>query len=440
MPSEFSRSARLSASWIVAAAGMAEPTFARDSEMTPTCWHCIGSIAESNYSGTFAISVSLGDWSITDAHASTVCFGGGFGFWSGFPDWHCGEEGPIHVPVIGGSSDEGDPCQEQVSSSLYITVGDFTFSGAQRSAFASQTVDDCMNVAGNWESLTFHQRVHDYFTGVEPPPPFCDPLGEELTTLFATAASSSGRAYALSRTGDDPMTISRTNGINFLWTLLSPQSPLVCDGTKVCPSEGPPTFLHVVVNKSLVTTVSSTGARQHSLRQGVVGFGTSGLTRLGMATNAAFDPVTGQNGIDFTISGQVTDTISLGASDDVVAIEFAEDRDAFYGFDGDLSRDGSVCWTDRLLFGAARDATVNDLNYNARADFNLDGVVDNDDLALLNLQCLTFDFDCNGFINGDDFDAYTAAFELGDMAADTDADGFVTGDDSDMFVDGFTGC
>lgn len=59
----------------------------------------------------------------------------------------------------------------------------------------------------------------------------------------------------------------------------------------------------------------------------------------------------------------------------------------------------------------------------------------------MNAVCLTFDFDCDGFITGDDFDDYSDAFMNGDPSADTDGDGFVTGDDYDMFVAGWTtGC
>lgn len=51
------------------------------------------------------------------------------------------------------------------------------------------------------------------------------------------------------------------------------------------------------------------------------------------------------------------------------------------------------------------------------------------------------DFDNNGFVNGDDFDAFVDAFVLGDDLADINGDGFVTGDDYDAFVDQFAaGC
>ncbi len=51
------------------------------------------------------------------------------------------------------------------------------------------------------------------------------------------------------------------------------------------------------------------------------------------------------------------------------------------------------------------------------------------------------DFDHDGFLTGEDFDAYSDAFVSGNVSADFDADGFVTGDDFDAFVAAFeVGC
>ena len=57
------------------------------------------------------------------------------------------------------------------------------------------------------------------------------------------------------------------------------------------------------------------------------------------------------------------------------------------------------------------------------------------------LIALSSDFDQNGFVNGDDFDTFTAAFIAGDPAADFDANTFVNGDDFDLFIASFVaGC
>lgn len=51
------------------------------------------------------------------------------------------------------------------------------------------------------------------------------------------------------------------------------------------------------------------------------------------------------------------------------------------------------------------------------------------------------DFDGDGFVTGEDFDVFVAAFEAGTPNADFDGDGFVTGEDFDAFVAAFeAGC
>ena len=57
---------------------------------------------------------------------------------------------------------------------------------------------------------------------------------------------------------------------------------------------------------------------------------------------------------------------------------------------------------------------------------------------------LSCDFNGDGFVTGEDFDAYVAAFRAGDASSDFNGDGFVTGEDFDAFtlafgaVDGWT--
>lgn len=54
--------------------------------------------------------------------------------------------------------------------------------------------------------------------------------------------------------------------------------------------------------------------------------------------------------------------------------------------------------------------------------------------------CLA-DFNSDGFVNGDDYDLFADAFEVGFLAADLNRDGFVNGDDYDLFAEAFdAGC
>jgi len=51
------------------------------------------------------------------------------------------------------------------------------------------------------------------------------------------------------------------------------------------------------------------------------------------------------------------------------------------------------------------------------------------------------DFNNDGYLNGNDFDAFAEAFETGSIAADVNSDGYVNGNDYDLFADGFEqGC
>lgn len=51
------------------------------------------------------------------------------------------------------------------------------------------------------------------------------------------------------------------------------------------------------------------------------------------------------------------------------------------------------------------------------------------------------DFNCDGFVNGDDYDSFASLFESGDLGADFNHDGFVNGDDYDAFASRFeVGC
>ncbi|MCC6971723.1 MAG: immunoglobulin domain-containing protein [Phycisphaerales bacterium] len=57
------------------------------------------------------------------------------------------------------------------------------------------------------------------------------------------------------------------------------------------------------------------------------------------------------------------------------------------------------------------------------------------------LRACFADFNCDGFVNGDDYDAFASLFEPGDAGADLNCDSFVNGDDYDLFASAFeSGC
>ncbi len=60
-------------------------------------------------------------------------------------------------------------------------------------------------------------------------------------------------------------------------------------------------------------------------------------------------------------------------------------------------------------------------------------------LGAYNAACPA-DYDGDGFLTGDDFDAFVAAFEAGEsVCADQDGNGFITGEDFDLYVEQFVG-
>ena len=63
-------------------------------------------------------------------------------------------------------------------------------------------------------------------------------------------------------------------------------------------------------------------------------------------------------------------------------------------------------------------------------------------VACAQAQCVCpADHDCNGFVNGDDFDGFVLSFEAGADSADFNGDSFVNGQDFDCFVRAFErGC
>ncbi|MFO0833461.1 MAG: hypothetical protein U0638_00710 [Phycisphaerales bacterium] len=61
-------------------------------------------------------------------------------------------------------------------------------------------------------------------------------------------------------------------------------------------------------------------------------------------------------------------------------------------------------------------------------------------VGMASLRC-PGDVNNDGFVNGDDYDAFASAFDVADLCADFNGDGFVNGDDYDAFASNFdAGC
>ncbi len=74
-------------------------------------------------------------------------------------------------------------------------------------------------------------------------------------------------------------------------------------------------------------------------------------------------------------------------------------------------------------------------------DINCDGETSADDIAFAFDAYCPGDFNLDGFVNGDDYDAFASYFDIADRCADFNGDGFVNGDDYDAFASYFdAGC
>ena len=94
--------------------------------------------------------------------------------------------------------------------------------------------------------------------------------------------------------------------------------------------------------------------------------------------------------------------------------------------------------TDTLVIASA---TLDDSAFYSCDVFNDCSTVRSDYVPLLYSSCCPADFNADGFLTFEDFDAFVGAFEAGEPAADFDADGFLTFEDFDAFVGAFeAGC
>lgn len=93
---------------------------------------------------------------------------------------------------------------------------------------------------------------------------------------------------------------------------------------------------------------------------------------------------------------------------------------------------GNPTYTDRIVF-----SPINPIPMGGDTAMSVAGRDINAPIEVSNVQWTKLcpaDFNDDGFLTGEDFDAYVAAFEAGGIEADHNGDGFVTGEDFDEFV------
>lgn len=190
----------------------------------------------------------------------------------------------------------------------------------------------------------------------------------------------------------------------------------LCDQPRACGvdyTSGAP-VAHILTTSAHVVGGASIG----SVTGGYVQFADGSFVKLGAFDTTAFDPTANDN-FDLTIP-----TSAVGASP--ATIDVAMDAETFPLIFGDVDGDGEVCGGDRSAFMLAFNTVIGDANYNLRADLDLDGDVDTNDLDDLNLIGCTADLDCDGANTVFDQTAFAAAFSASDPLADFDGDGSFT--------------
>lgn len=103
------------------------------------------------------------------------------------------------------------------------------------------------------------------------------------------------------------------------------------------------------------------------------------------------------------------------------------------GISAEVCRDVITLWPDELGAVAFGKLPPGSMIYSTFAAPSLPGLVP---LGTGEYKSVC-DFDLNGYVNADDYDAFTAAFVAGDPSADWDCSGYVNGDDIDLFVQYF---
>lgn len=194
----------------------------------------------------------------------------------------------------------------------------------------------------------------------------------------------------------------------------------------------------VTVEDVVLTGTDGTNTEQFLVR-GVLAVDDDGVeTRLGFYSGSEF----GMNGDVFSGSKM----FSLSFSFAPTSVSIVPARYGFNTFDGDLNADQAVCWTDRRIMVSLIGLDIDDAGYNARADFDLDGDIDQNDYdAFVSVFDSTVtchvDYDCSGSVDSTDYFQFTNDFLNNDPVSDYNGDGVVNSQDwNDFLSDFFAGC
>lgn len=216
----------------------------------------------------------------------------------------------------------------------------------------------------------------------------------------------------------DPITATVTHTVSYESQMISTNRILdpVCPIEVVC--DGDKQFQDFVFCMSITTRFHTPGGIVEEVLEGAVFILDNGdvILPLGFMDDPGFSPFSGDTSFDF-------ETELIGVVSKVEVDESIKSGPASMFVNGDVDDDGDICGSDRAALIAAIGSSFGDPSYNLRADLDLDGDVDVDDLALLNMNGCTADLDCDGSLTIFDQQSFSNAFSAMDPIADWNGDG-----------------
>lgn len=258
----------------------------------------------------------------------------------------------------------------------------------------------------------------------------CDYQGSDIAFFLSGATAGTSVTWHLvppSSGGTGPtllptVSVVWTAGCTELIQFIEPEQ-CNCDATEI-PTPACPGGIFTIQLVNRVYVRNSAGIITVLPINGVFATRPSGNTRLGFLTDSAFDPVPdGSGGFGVTVNSFPL-TVTLPT--DAVEVGYESVSEVFGEHDGDLTPmagpQGKLTWNDRRAFISIVGAVLNSNEYNARADFDLDGDIDETDysafLVIFNTNACLGDFNADGTLDTQDIFDFLNAWFLGGRDAD----------------------
>jgi hypothetical protein len=198
-----------------------------------------------------------------------------------------------------------------------------------------------------------------------------------------------------------------------------------------------PTLVGVRFDSLNLTAKRADGLADSSVLQGVYAWYSDGTsTRLGFYGGDSYKPSATPTGL-----GVNADTTYkfVFSGNNYTSFKDESSIDTFTSFDGEINRDGKVTWADRHAMVASIGSVIGESGYNARADFDLTGKINETDYkgyveVFTKSKACKGDYNADGVVNNADLEKFAADFSAGRLNADYNGDLVLNQTDFDKFV------